>query len=97
MKSIRDPEGSEARNLVKATELGDKLILEIGCGTGWLTRQYAGMVRQVTGIDPGLTDLLEARADLPASMTNIRYVQSVGENLPFMPASFDKVLFSNSL
>jgi len=97
MRSIRDPEGSEVKNLLITTEFGGRQVLEIGCGTGWLTRQFAGSARYVIGIDPGFQDLREARADQPASMAHVHFAQSVGENLPFPSGSFDQALYSNSL
>lgn len=97
MRSIRDPEGFEVKHLLIAAEFSGRQVLEIGCGNGWLTRQYAGHARQVIGIDPGFQDLLEARADQPVSMAHVTYAQSVGENLPFPSDSFDLALYSNSL
>ena len=97
MRSTRDPEGSEVKNLLIATEISGRQVLEIGCGTGWLTRQYAASARHVIGIDPGFQDLREARTDQPASMAHGYFAQSVGENLPFPPGSFDQALYSNSL
>jgi ubiquinone/menaquinone biosynthesis C-methylase UbiE len=97
MRSIRDPEGFEVKNLLIAAEFSGRQVLEIGCGTGWLTRQYAGSARHVIGIDSGFQDLQEARADQPVSMAHGYYAQSVGENLPFPSGSFDLALYSNSL
>lgn len=38
-----------------ATEIGARLIVDLGCGTGLLTRSLAGPGRTVVGIDPSQT------------------------------------------
>ena len=52
MKAIRDPERAECSHLIKVCELTGKNVLEIGCGEGKFTRQYAMMPRRLLGIDP---------------------------------------------
>jgi ubiquinone/menaquinone biosynthesis C-methylase UbiE len=61
MKAIRDPEGAELRHLEAACPLDGKDVLEIGCGAGWLTWQYAALPRHVVGIDPDADSLAQAR------------------------------------
>ena len=96
MVAGRDPEGREAKHIIAAGRLAGRDVLEIGCGNGWLTRQYCGKVRRVTGIDPGFEDLLEAKSNPPGAQPSFT-VQSMGEALPFRTAIFDAVVFSNSL
>ena len=97
MEPLRDPEGYEARNLHLAGRFAGKDVLEIGCGDGWLTWQYAGLVEKVTGIDPIRSELQNARTSRPVGITNIALVQTMAESLPFPPGIFDIAVFSNSL
>ncbi len=97
MEPLRDPEGYEARNLHLAGRIAGKDVLEIGCGDGWLTWQYASMVKRITGIDPLLAELRNARTSRPAGITSIGWVQTMAEGLPFAPGMFDIAVFSNSL
>jgi 2-polyprenyl-6-hydroxyphenyl methylase/3-demethylubiquinone-9 3-methyltransferase len=96
MEPLRDPEGFEVKNLILASQITGKEVLEIGCGGGWLTWQYAGIVEKVFGIDPSFPDLQKARASQPARVTNVSLIQSKGEALPFPPGVFDSVVFSSS-
>jgi len=45
MRYIHDPEGVEVSHLISACQPRGKKILEIGCGHGTLTFQYAGLPR----------------------------------------------------
>ncbi len=47
--------------LALADELGAKKILDLGCGTGLLTRAFAQPGREIIGIDPSKTMLAYAR------------------------------------
>jgi 2-polyprenyl-6-hydroxyphenyl methylase/3-demethylubiquinone-9 3-methyltransferase len=96
VEALRDPEGAEVRHLMAACSLPGKRILEIGCGGGQLTWQYAGLPEQVVGIDPDASVLRQAKDDGPASISNVAILQAVGEALPFVPHTFDIVLFASS-
>jgi ubiquinone/menaquinone biosynthesis C-methylase UbiE len=95
MKAIRDPEGAEVSHLARACELGGKDILEIGCGDGKFTRQYAGMPERIFGIDPEIAELYEAKKNNKSSSSF--FVKSIGEALPFPARAFDIVIFASSL
>ena len=97
MEPIRDPEEAEAKHLLHAGRLSGEQVLEIGCGYGWLTWQYAQHTRHVYGIDPDLPDLQKARATQTAVVANVSLAQCAGEGLPFPADSFDTTVFSNSL
>ena len=97
MKALRDPERVELNHLITACQLAGKNILEIGCGDGDLTWQYAGLPWQVVGIDPAAADILQASKDAPTSLSSCSFVRAKGEDLPFSPGSFDVVLFASSL
>jgi ubiquinone/menaquinone biosynthesis C-methylase UbiE len=97
MERIRDPEGVEVKHLINAGHLTGKDVLEIGCGFGWLTWQYAGIANKVYGIDPCLPDLQEGKNSLPDSITNVSLAQTIGESLPFSSSIFDISVFASSL
>jgi ubiquinone/menaquinone biosynthesis C-methylase UbiE len=73
-------------------------LLEVGCGTGVLTRVLAGMddVRSVVGVDlaPSLVD--KAR-ELAAGLPNARFEVADARALPFADASFDVAIFDSTL
>jgi SAM-dependent methyltransferase len=62
--------------------------LDIGCGTGWLTRFLRG---QVVALDPSRAMLRIARRRLPGALL----MQSAAPPLPFSDGSFDLVLASH--
>jgi ubiquinone/menaquinone biosynthesis C-methylase UbiE len=73
-------------------------VLEIGCGTGVLTRQLAALrdVREVVGIDSAPSLLARAR-ELSSNLPAISYQQADARALPFEAASFDVVVFDSVL
>ena len=95
MKATRDPECAEVGHLKTTCDLAGKEILEIGCGEGKFTRQYAGMPSRIIGIDPEIADLREALVN--KGTTNSAFIQSIGEKLPFPSQVFDIVIFASSL
>lgn len=72
-------------------------VLDVGCGTGYLTRVISPVVGpegRVTGVDPSEPMLRYARRRSPGNCT---YVQGVGQALPFPDAAFDVVVSSLAL
>lgn len=66
-------------------------VLDVGCGTGVLTREAArraGPTGSVTGLDlaPGMLEV--ARRQLPT----VTWVQGSADHLPFADATFDQVV-----
>lgn len=68
-------------------------VLEVGCGTGPVSRHLANWpdVGEVIGLDPSPTFLAKART-LGNGQTNLRYKEGDGRNLPFPDESFDVVV-----
>jgi ubiquinone/menaquinone biosynthesis C-methylase UbiE len=73
-------------------------VLEVGCGTGVLTRVLARWpeVGEVVGVDPAPSLLSKAR-DLAAGLPNISFEEADGRSLPFEADSFDIVVFDSTL
>jgi len=73
-------------------------VLEIGCGTGPVSRELAVWpgVREVIGVDPSPFFLERART-LAVDLRNLRFEPADGRNLPFANASFDLAVFHTTL
>jgi ubiquinone/menaquinone biosynthesis C-methylase UbiE len=73
-------------------------VLEIGCGTGVLTRKMAGWpnVATVVGVDPAASLIGEARK-LASSLANVTFQEADGRSLPFEEGAFDVVVFDSTL
>ncbi len=96
MRPVRDPERAALKHLRAACDLSEARVLEIGCGDGELTRQYAGRARKVIGIDPEISEVKNA-ADKGHQRGRSLFLGGQGEHLPFEKNSFDIVLFALSL
>jgi 2-polyprenyl-3-methyl-5-hydroxy-6-metoxy-1,4-benzoquinol methylase len=62
----KDPEGTETKTLHRVVNFNGKRVLEIGCGDGRLTWQYAKSARLVAGIDLEANDLRLATIECPS-------------------------------
>jgi ubiquinone/menaquinone biosynthesis C-methylase UbiE len=95
VKPIRDPEGAELKHLVDACDMSGKQVLEIGCGDGTFTRQYAHLASGVIGIDPLISEVQIARGKARSASKN--FAAGKGEELPFPSQVFDIAIFASSL
>jgi SAM-dependent methyltransferase len=73
-------------------------VLEVGCGTGVLTRVLARWpgVGEVVGVDPSPVFLARARA-LAGGLSTLTFQEADGCALPFAAAAFDVVIFDSAL
>jgi len=69
--------------------------LDIGCGTGWFVRRLAQESVTVVGVECGAEQLRRAHADDPQHPD--RYIDAVGQDLPFEADRFDAAFFVFSL
>jgi len=76
----------------------DAKVLEIGCGTGSVTRTLAGWpgVASATGVDPSPVFIERARK-LADGINNIDFLEGDGRSLIFRPGGFDVVVVNTTL
>jgi len=76
----------------------DAHVLEVGCGTGVLTRVLARWpdVGAVVGVDVASSLLNRARS-LAADLPNVTFRETDGRKLPFEDEAFDAIVFDSTL
>lgn len=91
-------EGFEPRLIEPFVSLRNKRVLEVGCGDGRLTFQYAARAKSVLAIDPDRPSIDEALFQQHArGVFNVEFRVGSIERLPRPGAPFDVALFSWSL
>ncbi len=92
----KDPERTETKALHRFADFSGKRVLEIGCGDGRLTWQYAKQAKFVAGIDLNADDLrlatIDRPSDLPAS-----FIRADSTHIPFAKEKFDIAILAWSL
>ena len=98
MSLQKDPDRNEIKYLRKFVDFKDKRVLEIGCGEGRLTWQYAKDVRSVVAVDLDHDSLRVAKVDRPSDLENTVYLACINsEHLPFTKEKFDIAILAWSL
>lgn len=88
--------GTEFAALCRMLELGPRdSLLDVGSGDGYWTARFARRAGQVTALEPD--DILMRHASAHNAASNIRYQEGTGESMPFVDASFDKVVSVSSV
>ena len=95
MASRSDSAGIEKRYLLDMLESGGRM-LEIGCGDGRLTWQYADLAASVIGIDVTAAALSGGLNQRPHRLAAVSFLAASAADLPFPAASFDQAVFSHS-
>ena len=91
----KDLERNETKYLHKFTDFAEKRGLEIGCGEGRLTWQYAKQTRSTVGIDLDADALRVASIDRPSDLEKkISFSRAMSEQLPFSKETFDFAIFA---
>jgi 2-polyprenyl-3-methyl-5-hydroxy-6-metoxy-1,4-benzoquinol methylase len=96
--SAYPPDGMEMRLIESFMSLKGCRILEVGCGDGRLTFQYARTAAQVLAFDPdraSIEDALDQQAML--DIRNVAFRLGSIEHVRARGAPFDVALFSWSL
>lgn len=100
MSLQRDPDRNEIKFLHKFVDLNAprKRVLEIGCGEGRLTWQYANETRLTLAVDLDRDSLRVARADRPSDLEDIVHLACADSlHLPFAKERFDIAILAWSL
>ncbi len=88
----------EVRLIERFVRLNGQSILEVGCGDGRLTLQYARRAATVVALDPDPASIAEAgRASTSEGIRNVSFHVGSAERLHARGALFDVALFSWSL
>jgi 2-polyprenyl-6-hydroxyphenyl methylase/3-demethylubiquinone-9 3-methyltransferase len=86
----KDAERNETKYLHRLADLAGKRVLEIGCGEGRLTWQYAKETRSTIGIDLDADALRVATIDRSSDFENkVYFSRAMSEQLPFSKETFD--------
>ncbi|HUG04909.1 MAG TPA: class I SAM-dependent methyltransferase [Candidatus Limnocylindria bacterium] len=87
----------ETRLIERHVKLGGRDVLEVGCGNGRLTLEYAAHARRVVAIEPNAQMIREARARARSrEIKNVRFLTRPAQT-GIRGGPFDVVLFSWSL
>lgn len=94
----KDAERREIEFLHKYADLKDKRVLEIGCGEGRLTWQYAESTQSTIAVDIDRDSLRVARVDCPFDLADkVHFGCCESEHLPFAKEKFDIAILAWSL
>jgi len=98
MTFIKDPEQNETKHLHKFVSIAGHRVLEIGCGEGRLTWQYASASKWTVGLDPDKDALRVASIDRTSDLANkVHFINTTAEHIPFGTETFDIVILAWSL
>ena len=93
-----DPEGIELRTLRELAPVDGLRVLEIGCGDGRLTVQFAQEAASVHAVDPDGDRIATARRALPAELqAKVSFTVADAAELKAPRRRFELALFSWSL
>ena len=92
------PPGMEMRLIQRFVAIKGRRVLEIGCGDGRLTRQYAPLASTVVAVEPEAAKIRAARRAAAAEgLTNVSFRVGAAERVRLDGSPFDIALFSWSL
>jgi ubiquinone/menaquinone biosynthesis C-methylase UbiE len=94
----RDPDGNEPAAIAALVDLEGKRVLEVGCGTGRLTRFLAARAREVCAFDVKPESVADAERSLPAELRKrVRFAVGDAEALDLPRRRFDLAVCGWSL
>lgn len=94
----KDPERNETKYLQKFAHFTHKRVLEVGCGEGRMTWQYAKSTGTTIGIDADQNALRVATIDRPANLqSRVSFTCADSQLLPFPKETFDIAILAWSL
>ena len=94
----RDREGREPAAIEQVVGLGGKRVLEVGCGSGRLTRFLAARAASVYAFDPNAASVADAEASLADDVRDrVRFAVHDAQALDLPRRRFDLALCGWSL
>ena len=91
----KDPERNETKYLHRFADFAQKRVLEIGCGEGRLTWQYARETHSTIAIDLEADSLRVATIDRPSDLElKAHFALAKSEQLPFSKETFDMAILA---
>ncbi|SRR6266508_5575770 len=94
----KDPERNEIKYLRQFVHLAGKRVLEVGCGEGRLTWQYAKWTDSTVAIDLDHDSLRVAKVDRPYNLEDkVHLTCADSHDLPFSKEKFDIAILAWSL
>jgi ubiquinone/menaquinone biosynthesis C-methylase UbiE len=95
---LTDPEGRDLHALRELAPLDGLHVLELGCGDGRLTFQFADAAASVYAVDPDEERIAKARASLPEALADtVTFAVAGAAEIEAPAREFDLALFSWSL
>ncbi len=93
-----DTDHNEIKFLHQLVDVQDKRVLEVGCGEGRLTWQYADAPLATVAVDLDQDALRVARADCPSDLAErVHFAGADSLCLPFAKEKFDIAILAWSL
>ncbi len=86
-----DPENIEIKSIKKEVDIKNKRILEIGCGTGRITKQIAEKAKEIIAIDHN-KEAIKYCVKKYKSLKNIKFLYDDVENIKIKNQYFDIVI-----
>lgn len=94
----RDPDGNEPAAIAGLVDLDDARVLEVGCGTGRLTRFLAARAREVYAFDPDPERAAQAEGSLTEELRRrVRFAVHDAQALDVPRRRFDLAVCGWSL
>ncbi len=94
----KDPENLERKTLQRLVDFSNARVLEVGCGEGRLTFQYARSAKQVIAFDPDHDALRIAKADAKLNgISQVQFCEASASYIPFSKETFDIAILAWSL
>jgi ubiquinone/menaquinone biosynthesis C-methylase UbiE len=86
----------QAKDIMKALNIQPRdLLLDFGCGSGYMTVEMAKVAQKAYGID--VIDYIE-KIQIPEKLKGqLEFIKTSGTRLPFLDNTFDKILASEVL
>ncbi|MFN2487227.1 MAG: class I SAM-dependent methyltransferase [Acidimicrobiia bacterium] len=98
MRVSIDPEGTEIEVIHELVDFSGKKVLEVGCGDGRMTRQYADRAALVLALDPNAEKIERAIDSTPEPLrSKVRFRVSGIADAELAQQAFEVAILSHSL